>query len=99
MTHYAGIDVSLETSSICVVDGSGTVLRELKVESEPEALAAALKGTGLEFARVGLEAGPMSQWLHAGWSAPRLWSGVYATRRACGPLPVSSGVYATRRAC
>ena len=58
MTHYAGIDVSLETSSICVADGSGAVLRELKVESEPEALAAALSGTGLAFARIGLEAGP-----------------------------------------
>jgi predicted NBD/HSP70 family sugar kinase len=42
MTHYAGIDVSLETSSICIVDGSGTVLRELRAEGEPEALAAAL---------------------------------------------------------
>jgi predicted NBD/HSP70 family sugar kinase len=50
MTHYAGIDVSLETSSICIVDGSGAVLRELKAESEPEALAAALTGAGLEFA-------------------------------------------------
>ena len=72
MTHYAGIDVSLETSSICIVDGSGAVLRELKAESEPEALAAALSGTGLAFARIGLEAGPMSQWLHAGLRAAGL---------------------------
>jgi hypothetical protein len=46
MTDYAGIDVSLETSSICIVDGSGAVLRELKAESEPEALAAALGRDG-----------------------------------------------------
>jgi transposase len=72
MTHYAGIDVSLETSSICIVDGSGAVVRELKVQSEPEVLAAALTGTGLTFTRVGLEAGPMSQWLHAGLRAAEL---------------------------
>ncbi len=47
MTHYAGIDVSLERRGICIVDGFGAVLRELKAESEPEALAAALTGTGL----------------------------------------------------
>lgn len=53
MTHYAGIDVSLETSRVCIVDGSGAVLRELKAESGLEALAAALSGTGLAFARIG----------------------------------------------
>ena len=40
-----------------------TVLRELKAESEPEALATALTATGFAFARIGLEAGPVSQWL------------------------------------
>jgi hypothetical protein len=92
MTHYAGIDVSLETSSICVVDGSGAVLRELKVESEPEALAAALMGTGLEFTRVGLEAGPMSQWLHAGLRTAGLPVLLLETRRA----PPGSGAYTPR---
>src|SRR4051794_1099820 len=66
MTHYVGIDVSLETSSICIVDGAGTIVRELKSESDPDGLGAALNGTGLVFARVGLEAGPLSAWLHAG---------------------------------
>lgn len=66
MTHYAGIDVSLETSSICIVDAQGAIQREFKVESEPEAMAAALMGTGLTFGQIGLEAGPLSQWLHAG---------------------------------
>ena len=61
MTHHAGIDVSLEMSGICIVDGSGTVLREPKAESGPEALAAALSGNGLAFARIGLEAEPTSQ--------------------------------------
>jgi transposase len=66
MDHYAGIDVSLELSSVCVVDATGRIVREAKVASEPEALAAWFRGLGLEVARVGLEAGPLSQWLHAG---------------------------------
>ena len=65
MDHYAGIDVSLELSSVCVVDATGRIVREAKVASEPEALIAWLRGLGLELARVGLEAGPLSQWLYA----------------------------------
>ena len=38
MDYYAGIDVSLEQSSVCVVDGAGRVDREAKIPSEPEAL-------------------------------------------------------------
>ena len=63
MNHYAGIDVSLECSSVCVVDGSGKILRETKVASEPEALIAWFGSLGLSLERVGLEAGPLSQWL------------------------------------
>jgi len=66
MEHYAGIDVSLESASVCVVDGTGRIVREAKVPSEPEALATWLVGLGLELARTGLEAGPLSQWLYAG---------------------------------
>ena len=66
MEHYAGIDVSLESSSVCVVDGSGRIVREAKVASEPEALTAWFKGLGFELTRIGLEAGPLSQWLYAG---------------------------------
>src|ERR671917_859000 len=66
MEHYAGIDVSLERSSVCVVDATGKVLREAKVASEPEALAGFFAGLGLAVTRIGLEAGPLSQWLHAG---------------------------------
>jgi transposase len=64
--HYAGIDVSLERSSVCVVDATGKIVREAEVASEPEALVVLLRQLGLPLARVGLEAGPLSQWLHAG---------------------------------
>ena len=65
MEHYAGIDVSLESLSVCMVDASGRVVREAKVASEPEALIAWFRGLDLGMARIGLEAGPLSQWLYA----------------------------------
>jgi hypothetical protein len=65
MTHYARIDVSLETSSICIVYAQGAIQCELKVEGEPDTMAAALMDSGLALSRIGLEAGPLSQWLHA----------------------------------
>src|SRR5215203_3123737 len=68
MEYYAGIDVSLERSSVCVVDATGKIIREGKVASEPEALAGFFAGLGLAVSRIGLEAGPLSQWLHAGLS-------------------------------
>jgi transposase len=64
--HYAGIDVSLELSSVCVVDAQGKIVKEAKVSSEPEALVSFFKGLGFPMKRIGLEAGPLSQWLHAG---------------------------------
>src|SRR5690348_7124623 len=66
MEHYAGIDVSLESSSLCVVDTTGRIIREAKVASEPEALIAWFNRLGLTLTRIGLEAGPLSQWLYAG---------------------------------
>jgi transposase len=64
MEHYGGIDVSLECSSVCVVDGSGKIVRETKVESEPAALIGWLGSLGFRLGRIGLEAGPLSQWLY-----------------------------------
>ena len=66
MDYYAGIDVSLKESSVCVVDAVGKVVREVKVASEPEALIGYFEELGLPVSRIGLEAGPLSQWLHAG---------------------------------
>lgn len=66
MTYFAGIDVSLKDSSICVVDADGKIIREAKVASEPEDLVAFFDMLGLVVSRIGLEAGPLSQWLHDG---------------------------------
>src|SRR3954447_20622934 len=66
MDHCAGIDVSLQQSSVCVVDAAGRIVREAKVASEPEALVGFFRELGVPLARVGLEAGPLSQRLHAG---------------------------------
>jgi len=65
MDHYAGIDVSLECSSVCVVDASGNIVREGRIASEPDALLDWFGALGFDLARIGLEAGPLSQWLYA----------------------------------
>ena len=71
MEHYAGIDVSLEWSSVCVVDATGRIVREAKVVSEPEALVACLLELAAPPARGGLEAGPPCRnGSTRGWSTP-----------------------------
>jgi len=65
MDYYAGIDVSLECSSVCVVDASGKIIREAKVASEPQALIDGFRALRFGLVRIGLEAGPLSQWLYA----------------------------------
>src|SRR6266540_3055153 len=65
MDHYAGIDVSLECSSVCVVEASGKIVREATVATAPEALIAWFGSLGFAVMRIGLEAGPLSQWLFA----------------------------------
>ena len=72
MKHYAGIDVSLKDSHVCIVDAEGRVVSEAVVASEPEALAQHLLRWQARLERVGLEAGPLSQWLHAGLRAAGL---------------------------
>ncbi len=66
MEHYAGIDVSLDTVSVCIVDGTGKVLLEAKVVCEPAALVTWFRKLDFVPERIGMEAGPLSQWLHAG---------------------------------
>jgi transposase len=63
MDHFAGLDVSVKETSICIVDDTGKIVREVKVPSEPEALLQVLMNPAYHFKRIGLEAGPLSQWL------------------------------------
>src|SRR5262249_53280883 len=65
MDYFAGLDVSVKETSVCIVDDAGKIVREARVASEPEALLQLLTNTIYRFKRVGLEAGPLSQWLYS----------------------------------
>jgi len=80
MEHYAGIDVSLECSNVCIVDATGKIAREGKVASDPEALIAWFGSSRLDLARIGLEAGPLSQWLYAAMRQAGLAAELLETR-------------------
>ena len=93
MDHYAGIDVSLEYSSLCVVDANGKIVREDKVASEPEALIGWFAALGFAAERIGLEAGPLSQWLYAALQQAGLAVELLETRhvrKAFEAMPVKS---------
>lgn len=78
MPYYVGLDVSVKTTAVCIVDADGTVVLERSLATEPESIAdwlgkavAKLSGQSqseaeCEITRVGHEAGPMSAWLHGG---------------------------------
>src|SRR3954449_12764220 len=63
MKHSVGLDVSVKETAICIVDEGGKVVRETKAATAPQAVIAFLNSAGLDYARIGLEAGPLSQWL------------------------------------
>src|SRR5215510_11571897 len=65
MAYFGGLDVSVKETSVCIVDDAGKIVREVRVASEPEALLQVLTNTIYRFKRVGLEAGPLSQWLYS----------------------------------
>ena len=93
MEYYAGNDVSLECSSVCVVDGSGKIVREAVVASAPEALIDWFGSLGLGLARIGLEAGPLSQWLYTAMKRAGLAVELLETRHvrdAFKAMPVKS---------
>jgi transposase len=93
MEQYAGIDVSLECSSVCVVDAGGKIVREARVASEPDALIAWFASLGFGPERIGLEAGPLSQWLFAAMREAGLAVELLETRhvrKAFEAMPVKS---------
>jgi len=63
MDYFVGLDISVKETSVCIVDEAGRIIREVKVASEPDALLAVLEKPAYHFKRIGLEAGPLSQWL------------------------------------
>ena len=64
MQHYVGLDVSVKETSVCIVDKAGKVIREVKVATKPAEILAVLTEEALAIERIGLEAGPLSQWLY-----------------------------------
>ena len=63
MVYFVGLDVSVKETSVCVVDDSGKVISEQKVLTEPDNIITLLTSIGETYARIGIEAGPLSQWL------------------------------------
>lgn len=58
-----GLDVSLESVSICVVDDAGRIVCEARVGGDPEAVRQALGSRADRISQIGLEAGPTSEWI------------------------------------
>jgi transposase len=84
MKYFVGLDVSLEETSVCVVDDSGAIVREGKAETDPDAIETWLVSLNTAFERVGLEAGPLSPWLWEGLRAAGLPAVCIETRRMKG---------------
>ena len=61
MNYYAALDVSLELSSVCIVDATGKAVKDTMVETRPEALVKFFKGFGLPLIRIGVEAGSLER--------------------------------------
>lgn len=90
LTLYAGLDVSLELTSVCVVDTEGRIVAELKVASDPDAVSSALQTLEGTYERVGLEAGPLSQWLYFGLKDAGLPAVCIETRHAKAAITAMS---------
>lgn len=82
MRYFAGLDVSLEETAVCIVDESGEIMKEFRSASEPEALITALRKLDRPLERIGLEACSLSSWLHDGLCAEGLPAICIETRHA-----------------
>ncbi len=81
MKLFVGLDVSLDKTSICVISEHGKIVREAQAASEPEALTRWMRELDGNIAVIGLEAGPLSQWLHRGLTEAGLDVVLMETRR------------------
>ena len=90
MGYFAGLDVSLEETAICIVDELGKIAREARTASEPEALVAFFAACGMEMQRIGLEACSLTAWLHAGLTEaglPAICIEARQAKAAMGAMP------------
>lgn len=90
MGYFAGLDVSLEETAICVIDEVGRIVREGRVASEPETLVAFFRASGMTMERVGLEACSLTAWLQQGLSAegiPAICIEARQAKAAMGAMP------------
>jgi len=88
--YFAGLDVSLEETTICVVDDAGMIVREARAASEPEVLVAFFEACGMKMERVGLEACSLTAWLHAGLTEagiPAICIEARQAKAAMGAMP------------
>lgn len=86
MKLFVGLDVSLAKTAICVISEHGKIIKETEVPSEPEALLRWLGELEGLIAMVGLEAGPLSQWLHRALIESGLDAALMETRQVKGAL-------------
>jgi transposase len=79
--RYAALDVSLEKTTICVMSLDGIICREAVVPTDPDAIAACLAMDQQKLERIGLEAGPLSEWLVRGLAAHGITAVLMETRQ------------------
>lgn len=93
MEYYAGLDVSLEETAVCIVDAKGAVVKEAVVASEPAALVSFFRATGFAMTRIGLEACSLTAWLHDELTSAGLPAVCLETRQAkaaMGAMPIKT---------
>ena len=66
MMHYVGLDVSMNTTFLCIVDEKGKIVKEGTAFSSPEVIGIFLRNTGLEIDKIGLESGCLTHYLKKG---------------------------------
>ena len=86
MKIYIGLDVSLTSTSVCSLGTDGKIVNEAKVPSDPESLVEHMRELPGGVAAVGLEAGPLSQWLHKGLSEAGYETVLMETKRVKSAL-------------